>query len=321
MKNNIRKLIALAMAFAMLLSMSALAAKETASDAFRLPEVLKRESEAPADPEAPAESEAPAETQEPLTIIGKAYVVLANADSTLNVRAAASTDSDRLGALNHGDSVSIAGYEGDWTLIDFNGNRGYVKSSYLADEMPKAEPAETIQPESTESAKAESNDEIAVDQPIESPVPSTVGEADVRIKADGLSEIFITIPDGAPLKVLGVEGDWVKVEIDGQIGYIYKDSVQGVEFESPALPDDPEADDQTKVTIFSSRRSVMAPGETVYLTSKLEGFEGYDTILFQWQADRGNGFEDIAGATEDTYSFAADAETLNYDWRLIVMYG
>lgn len=118
-----------------------------------------------------------------------------------------------------------------------------------------------------------------------------------------------------------MEGDWVKVEIDGQIGYIYKDSVQGVEFEAPALPEDPEAEDQTKVTIFSSRRSVMSPGETVYLTSKLEGFEGYDTILFQWQADRGNGFEDIAGATEDTYSFAADAETLNYDWRLIVMYG
>ena len=73
------------------------------------------------------------------------------------------------------------------------------------------------------------------------------------------------------------------------------------------------------MTIFSSRSSVMAMGETVYLTSKLEGFDGYETML-QWQCDKGNGFEDVPGANADTYSFSASIETLGYDWRLAVYY-
>ena len=74
-----------------------------------------------------------------------------------------------------------------------------------------------------------------------------------------------------------------------------------------------------KVTIFSSRRSVMEPGETVYLTSKIEGFDGYET-MYQWQCDKGNGFEDIAGANDATYAFGADVDTLSYDWKLLVYY-
>ena len=131
-----------------------------------------------------------------------------------------------------------------------------------------------------------------------------------------MSEIFVTIPDGTPLIVVGVEGDWIVVEIDGQIGYIYRDSVQGVEFEQPELPEG-EAP-MPKITIFTSRRTVVTPGETIVLTSKLENFEGYGELSFQWEYDRGNGFESVPGATEDSYSFEASIETLSYDWRLAV---
>ena len=145
---------------------------------------------------------------------------------------------------------------------------------------------------------------------------AALGDADVRLEGDGLSEIFATIPDGTPLIVLGVEGDWVKVEIDGQIGYIYKDSVQGVEFEEPELPE--EEKPLPKVTIFSSRRTVVEPGETITLTSKLENFEGYGELSFQWEYDRGNGFESVPGATGESYAFEATIETLSYNWRLAV---
>lgn len=320
MKNNIRRLIALAMVLAMLLSMSAFAAKETASGSFKLPQVLKRETELSAEGEAPAEEAAP-EAEEPAAVIGTAFVVLEQADSTLNVRAAASTDAERLGALNHGDAVSIIGYEGEWTIIQFGGASGYVKSSFLADKLPEV-PAEEPKAEAKAPAKQE---KAEVTEPTEAAAegPVAVGETDVRLEGDGLSEIFATIPDGTALTVLGVEGDWVKVEIDGQIGYIYKDSVLGVEFEEPAAPEvdpaDPEAAPAMKVTIFSSRRSVMSEGEPVYLTSKLEGFEGYE-IRYQWECDKGAGFENVEGANDATYSFEATAETLTYDWRLTVLY-
>ena len=75
-----------------------------------------------------------------------------------------------------------------------------------------------------------------------------------------------------------------------------------------------------KVTIFSSRTVLMNEGETVYLTSKLEGFEDCEEILFAWKADKGNGFEEIPGANEDAYSFTATEETLAWSWRLTVLY-
>lgn len=74
-----------------------------------------------------------------------------------------------------------------------------------------------------------------------------------------------------------------------------------------------------KVRIYSSRKNVVTEGEQIYLTSYLEGFEGL-TVTFQWQRDRGNGWEDIPGATSDSYSFTATEETILYSWRVIVSY-
>lgn len=211
--------------------------------------------------------------------------------------------------------------------------------------LPSEAPAEETEPEATEEPVVEepapeATEEPAVEEPApeateepaadEMPIvedelieevegPVAVGEADVRVAANGLSDIFATLPDGTALTVLGVEGDWVIVDIDGQTGYIYKDSVAGVEFEQTDASDDAESVENLKVTIFTSRRTVVAPGEAIYLTSKLEGFEDY-TVTYQWQYDRGNGFEDIEGATGDTYTYAASVETLSYDWRLVISY-
>lgn len=165
-------------------------------------------------------------------------------------------------------------------------------------------------------AAEETKAEEVVEEVVEYNGPAALGAADVRLEPNGMSLIFATVEDGTPLTVLGVEGDWAKVEVDGQVGYIYKDSVKGVAFEENEAP---EEEPELKVTIFTSRRTVMTPGETIYLTSKLEGFDGY-TVSYQWQYDRGNGFEDIAEATADTYAFAASIETLGYDWRLVVSY-
>lgn len=200
-------------------------------------------------------------------------------------------------------------------------------------EDPEEEPSPEVTPEPSIEPTVEPSVEPGVEPSVEPTIEPTVeptvepaeeilalGNADVRIEGDGMSEIFLTIPAGTPLKVLAVEGDWVKVEIDGQIGYIYKDSVQGIEFEEPAQPEGEEAQLPTpKVTIFTSRRSGMSLGEPVYLTSKLENAEGYE-IRYQWQCDKGSGWQDVAGANGDSYSFPASAETFGYSWKLLVYY-
>ena len=352
MKKWMRASIAMLLAL-VLLGSFAFAEGRVVSDPFRLPEVKVPQAEQPAE-EQPAEEqpseeqpsgEQPAEEQPeqsgPAAVIGSAVVALENEGSSLNVRAAASADSERVGSLAHGEAVSVLGYSGDWTHIRTSaGTEGYVLSSYLTDsiaetpaeetpaeetpaeetpaeELPAEElPTEELPAEETPAEELPAEELPAGETPAPEATATAKGDADLRIAADGLSEIIYTIPDGTPLVVLGVEGDWVQVSVNDLVGYVYIDSVDGVQ------PSQPEVEDpapEMKVTIFSSRRSEMALGETVYLTSRIEGFENYE-IMYQWECDRGNGFEIISGANTDSFAFEASVETLAYAWRLSVYY-
>ena len=77
---------------------------------------------------------------------------------------------------------------------------------------------------------------------------------------------------------------------------------------------------EKKVTIFTSRRTLMEEGEEIQLTSKLEGFEDCEEIRYAWKVDKGNGFEVVEGETGDTLTYTASLESLNWDWHLTVMY-
>ena len=99
-----------------------------------------------------------------------------------------------------------------------------------------------------------------------------------------------------------------------------EDAEEEPEEESEEEPEeDPEAN--MKVWAYSSRRPVMHKGETVTLSSKIEGFDGY-TVSYQWKCDKhdGNGFQKVPGANGDTHTFKATAESLSWDWKLEVTY-
>ncbi len=175
------------------------------------------------------------------------------------------------------------------------------------------------------------------------PSEATPDEAEIvyiniRKAPSGMSEIIYIITSDIWVKVLGYEGDWAYVEVRGLLGYIYKSDLKKVENVSYQLQDEevdepedeadepevdvqPEEDDKPKmkVTIFTSRKTVVQPGETIYLTSELIGFDNYE-IKYQWQVNTGSGFVDISGANADTYCYQASIETLAYDWRLMVYY-
>ena len=129
-----------------------------------------------------------------------------------------------------------------------------------------------------------------------------------------MSEIILSVNKDTEFTVLGFEGDWVVIDFNGQIGYVYKDNAAALGIEFPE-----EEEVEPKVTIFTSRKSVMNPGDIVVLTSKLEGLDDY-TVYYQWQVNKGNGWENVPGATGDSYSFVASVETLSYGWRLIVTF-
>ena len=157
---------------------------------------------------------------------------------------------------------------------------------------------------------------------IETVTLETVTEAGVRLDPDGLSALFLKLEEGTEVTVLEQKDDWYVVLIGDKIGYVYVDDLTTLQAEEPEQPAQPEEKKETpkKVTIFSSRTALMTEGETVYLTSKLEGFEDAEEILYVWKVNKGNGFEEIPGANEATYSFAATEETLTWSWHLTVLY-
>ena len=191
------------------------------------------------------------------------------------------------------------------------------------EEQIPAEPAEDEKAEPADEESAEDAEEPQVIV-LEGSEGEKFEDVDVREEPDGLSAIFTTLPEGAEVTVIAVEGDWVKVEVDGEIGYIYIDDLAAY-LDTQKEEDEPETVDpqppktEKKVTIFSSRRSMMTEGEPVVLTSKLEGFEGCE-IRYTWTCDKhdGHGFQPVPGANSASYSFPATAESLSWDWQLKV---
>ena len=166
---------------------------------------------------------------------------------------------------------------------------------------------------------------------------------DIRENADGMSVIINTVPKDAEIDVLGVEGDWVLVETEGEQGYIYAEDLEAqaeTEEQPEETAEETEATEETeeteepveeaeeevidtsnmKVTIFTSRRKVMKNGDPITLTSKLDGFEGIEQINYQWYCDKGNGFEPVDGANSDSYTYTANSETLSWSWLLEVSF-
>jgi hypothetical protein len=142
---------------------------------------------------------------------------------------------------------------------------------------------------------------------------TTSGDTDMRVAPDGMSEIILTIPGGTELPVLAVEGDWVQVTYMEETGWIYRGNASDLSEEETVYA-------PKKVTIFTSRRMQMNPGETIHLTSILEGFEDCEAIKYQWECDKGNGFEAVPDGNGDRYAYSASVESLSWSWRLIVLF-
>jgi uncharacterized protein YgiM (DUF1202 family) len=135
-----------------------------------------------------------------------------------------------------------------------------------------------------------------------------VGEATLREDADGLSAVLATLNDGEEITVVAEDDEWIKAVYGETVGYIWRDSVAACRAQQPA---------PQRVRIFTSRETVVRKGEQITLTSLLEGFED-TTVAYQWECDTGDGFHQVEGATEASYTFTASSESLTWSWRLIV---
>lgn len=199
------------------------------------------------------------------------------------------------------------------------------------DDEPDAEQSEqpadeTIAPAADETIPEETKDDEptveATEETPEDPSDENNGEPDelfpdnmiqIRTDADGMSEITAEVPIDSELQIFERDGDWFLVLCGDVAGYVHITQMPNAE----SLMDEEEKAAK-KVYIFTSRKTMVTEGEAIHLTSMIQGFDDCIVIEYQWQYDRGNGWEDVPDATEPTYTYTADAVTLKYNWRLKV---
>jgi cell wall-associated NlpC family hydrolase len=130
---------------------------------------------------------------------------IAVVEGNLNVRQKASTSSSVIGKMTNHNACEILDTEDGWTKIKSGKVKGYVKSEYLvtgdeAIEIAKEEVV-TVATVNTETLR-------------------------VRKKASTDSKVISLVGEGEDLVVNKQKGDWYKVEVDDETGYVSADYVE-----------------------------------------------------------------------------------------------
>ncbi|MBC5659936.1 C40 family peptidase [Anaerosacchariphilus sp. NSJ-68] len=130
---------------------------------------------------------------------GYVNIAIANVEDNLNIRASADGSSQLVGKLRKNGACEILGSEGEWSHIRSGEVEGYVKTEYLY------------------------TGQEAVDLAFQ------LGQTVARVNTDSLyvrmepstdADYWTKVPSGEELQVIEEMEDWVKVDIDGEDGYV-----------------------------------------------------------------------------------------------------
>lgn len=143
---------------------------------------------------------AESETQE--TTEGPVY---ATATTTVNVRKSDSEQSEKLGKISGGTQVQVLEQRvNGWDKVDYEGQEGYIKAEYL---------------EVTASV------ESASDQETTGKV-TALSNVNVRASASETANKLGMITGGDTAELISNEGDWCKINYNGQVGYVKTEYVE-----------------------------------------------------------------------------------------------
>jgi len=178
---------------------------------------------------------------------------------TLNLREAATTDSEVIGKYGWGTEVLVKGVSGDWSYVEVGGQSGYMYSKYLGGE-------------------GETNTIAYV-------VTNSRG---LNLRKSPNGDIITSFPRGTKVTVLATDGAWSKVSVGEKTGYMLSQwlssskpssgnasgSVQGSI--GSAVVSNPK---DTQVLFLRSKPSIESEalgyflnGKSVILLEKLDGW-------------------------------------------------
>ncbi len=203
----------------------------------------------------------------------------------LRFRAAPSLDAEVLGYADKGTVVEILEDLGEWCRVLWDGQEGYMSSKYLeqltvyeteTEAEPEPEPAEDPKPEPETEPEPEPEPAAAVQpEPTEEPEDKPEEEAPesefpctgvlsrdlVRFRAapDLESDVYTLFSTGRQVTVLGLEGDWYKVEANGKTGWLFAEYVRLLDEDEAEEEELPEAGDLAQSVIALAKQNLGVP--------------------------------------------------------------
>lgn len=129
---------------------------------------------------------------------------IAKVEGNLNVREGAGEEAELVGKMPGDAGCEILETEGEWTKIESGKVTGYVKSEYLISGREAREYAKEV------------SSTIAT---------CTTTTLRVREQPNTECEILALMPEGEEVEVLEDQGDWLKVSVDSEEGYVSADYV------------------------------------------------------------------------------------------------
>lgn len=135
---------------------------------------------------------------------GYVNIAIANVDDSLNIREAADGSSSLVGKLRKNGACEVLGIDGEWAHIKSGEVEGYVKAEYLYIGQEAIDLAfqlgQTMAKVNTDSLY-------------------------VRMEPSTDADYWTKVPAGEELQVIEDMGDWIKVDIDGEDGYVASEYV------------------------------------------------------------------------------------------------
>lgn len=135
---------------------------------------------------------------------GYVNIAIARVEDSLNIRQSADSDSSLVGKLRKNGACEVLDMDGEWAHIKSGEVEGYVKAEYLYTGQEAIDLAfdlgQTMAKVNTDSLY-------------------------VRMEPSTDADYWTKVPAGEELQVLEDQGDWIKVDIDGEDGYVASEYV------------------------------------------------------------------------------------------------
>ena len=181
-----------------------------------------------------------------------------------------------------------------------------VEAAPVVETVKVEEPAKVEEaPKAEEPAKVEEAPKAEEPAKEESPCEEVTEEVKV-VEAEAVEEVTEEVTEQAAEEVAEEVTEEIAEEVAEEVTEEIAEEVA------------PEAETERSVYVYVRAPEELHLGDKITLVSVLQGYEGCQ-VTYQWQVNKGSGFEDIKGANGSTYSFAANESTLSYEYRVMVI--